>query len=107
MVKKNGWLGRAKIIALTIVAFGGAFAVFESLAARYAPWAPKELVHANFVMAAENTLDRHHSLIIKLTFLIEQAKNSGDATSQAAWQKQLLGVKQKIKELEADKVRRK
>ncbi len=100
--KKNGW-GRIAFITTTIVAVFGAVAILDP----WVPWAPKEEVSANFVMAAENTLDRHHSLVIKLTFLIEQAKNSGDQASEASWRKQLLDVQAKIKDLETEKVRRK
>ncbi len=100
--KKNGWR-RIAFIAATIVAVGGAAAILQPLV----PWAPKDWVITNFVMAAENTLDRYHTLLIKLTFLIEQAKNSGDQASQASWQKQLLDVQTKIRDLDAEKERRK
>ena len=98
----NGWK-RIAFITTTVVGVAAAATVLQP----FVPWAPKEFVITTFAMAAENALDRHHSLLIKLTFLIEQAKNSGDQISQASWQKQLLDVQQKIRDLEAEKVRRK
>lgn len=96
--KKNGWR-RIALIAATIVALGGAAAVLKP----YAPWAPRH----TFALAAENTLDRWRTELIKLRFLVEQTKNSGDRVSQASWEKQLLQVQQKINELVAEKARRK
>ena len=96
--KKNGWK-RIVFGAALIVAVGGAATVLEP----YAPWAPRH----TFAMAAENTLDRWRTELIKLQFLVEQTKNSGDRVSQASWEKQLLKVQQKIAALVAEKVRRK
>ena len=97
-VKKNGWR-RIALIATAVVAIGGAVAVLKP----YAPWAPRH----TFALAAENTLDRWRTELIKLRFLVEQTKNSGDRVSQASWEKQLLQVQQKINELVAEKARRK
>ena len=69
----------------------------------YAPWAPRH----TFALAAENTIDRWRTELIKLKFLVEQTKNAGDRVSQAAWEKQLLNVQQKIDELLAEKAQRK
>ncbi len=96
--KRNGWRKLA-FIAATIVALGGAMAVLKD----YAPWAPRH----TFALAAENTIDRWRTELIKLKFLVEQTKNAGDRVSQAAWEKQLLNVQQKIDELLAEKAQRK
>lgn len=98
MAKKNGWTKFAAVASL-IVVVGGAIAVLDP----YWPWAPRH----TFALAAENTLDRWRTELIKLTFLVEQAKNAGDQVSQASWQKQLLTVQQKIAELVKEKARRK
>ncbi len=96
--KKNGW-GRIAFIATTIIAVVGALGVLDP----WYPWAPRH----TFALAAENTLDRWRSDLLKLRFLVEQSKNSGDQVSQATWEKQLLAVELKIKTLEDEKVRRK
>ena len=98
---KNGWK-RIIFIAVGIGAIGGAVAVLKP----FVPWAPKELVGANFAAAAENTLDRWRTELIKLVFLAEQAKNSGDRASEASWKKQILTVQSKIDELVDEKARR-
>ena len=100
--KINGWR-RIAFIATTIVALAAVLAVIQP----FVPWAPKDLVITTFAMAAENTLDRWRSELIKLKFLVEQTKNSGDQISQASWEKQLLAVQLKIKTLETEKARRK
>lgn len=96
--KRNGW-GRIAFIATTIIAVGAALAVLDP----WYPWAPRH----TFALAAENTLDRWRTELIKLTFLVEQAKNSGDQVSQASWTKQLLAAQQKINELVIEKALRK
>ena len=98
MAKKNGWK-RIAFIAATIVTLGGAVAVLQP----FAPWAPRH----TFALAAENTLDRWRTELIKLTFLVEQAKNSKDRASEASWKKQILEVQGKIDELVAEKAQRK
>ena len=100
--KKNGWK-QIMIGAGVIASLGAAYAVLQP----FVPWAPKGLVVQNFAAAAENTLDRWRTEYIKIKFLVEQSKNSGDRISQASWEKQLLEVQWKIKALEAEKTRRK
>ena len=90
---------RIAFIAGTIIAVGGAAAIVEP----YYPWAPRH----TFAMAAENTLDRWRTELIKLRFLVEQSKNSGDQVSQASWEKQMLAVQWKINALLQEKERRK
>ncbi len=98
----NGWK-RLAFIATAVVAVAGALSVLQP----FVPWAPKQLVITTFAMASENTLDRWRTEMLKLKFLVEQAKNAGDRVSQVSWEKQLLAVKYKINALISEKERRK
>ena len=102
MKKSNGWK-RIALIAGAIAAIVVAVTAMDTYAPSHAPWAPRH----TFALAAENTIDRWTETLIKLKFLVEQTKNSGDRLSQASWEKQLLEVQRKINELLVEKAERK